>query len=64
MLCDLLLLCSNIVDFIGAGEVRPGDVPGAFACEFVVQVRLCDLLVAMHLEAQALGHGVAAPLCL
>lgn len=33
------LLCSNIVDFIGAGEVRAGDVPGAFACEFIVQVR-------------------------
>lgn len=32
-------LCSNIVDFVGAGEVRAGDVPGAFACEFIVQVR-------------------------
>lgn len=29
----------NIVEFIGAGEVKPGDVPGQFACEFVVQVR-------------------------
>jgi hypothetical protein len=35
----LLPSCSNIVDFVGAGEVKPGEVPGAFACEFVVQVR-------------------------
>jgi hypothetical protein len=40
----LSALCRNIVDFIGAGEVKAGEVPGAFACEFVVQVCLAIML--------------------
>lgn len=32
------------MDFIGAGEIKAGEVPGASACEFVVQVRLTWML--------------------
>jgi hypothetical protein len=41
--------CSNIVDFVGAGEVRPGETPGAFACEFVVQVRSIQTTKVKHI---------------
>lgn len=48
---------SNIVDFVGAGEVKPGEVPGAFACEFVVQEYMAGGTLKSLVTKDMLGNG-------
>lgn len=53
--------CSNIVDFVGAGEVKPGETPGAYACEFVVQVCISGCCVSGCLQPWGGSSGVTTP---